>query len=298
MQRDNFDCEYQNDPPDELKISDQLVDDAICKKINGMLRYEQPAGVVTLTASVDVHDNYLYYAVEAYQKGAVGYVIDYGSITINSPAVGTLDDDERTKQVDLAIIEALETLDAELSKNNIRPAVGLVDSGYRPNPVYHFCGGGSGIWKPSKGGTGRHGVYKTPQRSNTILKIGNGYHISRVIDKRTLLVILNPNHWKKQVHDGIRVPEIASPGSISLYGSEPSRHRAIARHITAEAYNTDKGAFETIHRKNHWLDCLAGCRAAAEMMGVSLIQPVQTPRKVKYSDIQREKQRQRRATAS
>ena len=47
---------------------------------------------------------------------------------------------------------------------------------------------------------------------------------------------------------------------------------------------------------NHWFDCLVGCAAAASMRGIALpgMGPVRRERKrIKLSELQREKRRQR-----
>ena len=77
----------------------------------------------------------------------------------------------------------------------------------------------------------------------------------------------------KRQHNGFVIEGPDEPGSLSLFGNDPVEHRAFAEQIVAEAYNTEKMRYEDVkgYRHNHWLDCMAGCCLAAEILGIKLI---------------------------
>ena len=71
---------------------------------------------------------------------------------------------------------------------------------------------------------------------------------------------------------------VGQPGSISLFGDDPLRHRQFAGHITAEEWVTEYKAgkgyvsfWNKLPRANHWLDALAGACAAGLICGVRVL---------------------------
>jgi len=274
-----FLCECQNDPPEELTGISEIRPHFISDKVNGCERGILPEWTERVTMFVDVHDAKLYWSVVAWRQGFIGYVVDYGVDVVHSPIAGSVTVQEKKKQTELAIIDALDAL---RQKTQWPIDLGLVDAGYKDAAVYAFIRSiAGGVWRPAKGGSGKTGSYKTPKKSKTVRGIGSGFHHSYLADKKIWLIIHDTNKWKRRVQDGFVIGDIDAGGSLSLFGDDPVEHRAFAEQIVAEAYNTEKMRYEQVkgYTHNHWLDCMAGCCLAAEILGVRLIAestPVQT----------------------
>jgi len=271
-----FMSEWQNDPKEDERDLLVVKPDDIAEKINHIPRGEIPAWAEVVTAAVDVHDDRLFWCRVGWRQGAIGAVVDYGVERVYSPISGSVAKDEKQKQVDIAILEALRALAKQLSDKG-KLDIALVDSGYKPGPVYAFCRSlVSGVWHPSKGGSGITGKYTSPKRGKNIRNIGHGFHQSLQINDRLWLTLLNPDLFKKQTQEGLRVVERDIAGSISLFGDDPMEHRVFAEHICNEQWNVDKMCYEgpggKKPRNNHWLDCLAGCCAAAAIKGITVMQ--------------------------
>ncbi len=287
-----FLCECQNDPPDEITSVSEIRPHIIGDKVNGAERGVLPEWTERVTMFVDVHDAKLYWTVVAWRQGFIGYVVDYGVDPVHSPIAGSVTVQQKKKQTELAIIDALDVLRKKAhwpmeGTGEIKmPDLGLVDAGYKDTAVYAFIrSAAGGIWRPAKGGAGKTGSYKTPKKSKTIRGIGSGFHHSFIAEKRIWLIIHDANKWKRRVQDGFVIGDIDTEGSLSLPGDDPVEHRAFAEQIVAEAYNTEKMRYEDVkgYRHNHWLDCMAGCCLAAEILGVRLIAET-TPPTAKQED--------------
>ncbi len=249
-------------------------------KVNGHERGVLPGWTERVTMFIDVHDAKLYWSVVAWKQGFIGYIVDYGVDPVHSPIAGSVTLQQKKKQTELAIIDALDVLRKKAQWPMIEtgemksPDLGLVDAGYKDTAVYAFIrSAAGGIWRPAKGGAGKTGSYKTPKKSKTIRGIGSGFHHSFIAEKRIWLIIHDSNKWKRRVQDGFVIGDVDAEGSLSLFGDDPVEHRAFAEQIVAEAYNTEKMRYEEVkgYRHNHWLDCLAGCCLAAEILGIRLI---------------------------
>ncbi len=275
-----FLCECQNDPPDEITSVSEIRPHIIGDKVNGAERGILPEWTERVTMFIDVHDAKLYWTAVAWRQGFIGYIVDYGVDPVHSPIAGSVTAQQKKKQTELAIIDALDVLRKKAQwpmdgTGEIKmPDLGLVDAGYKDVAVYAFIRSvTAGIWRPAKGGAGRTGSYKTPKKSKTVRGIGSGFHHSFIAEKRIWLIIHDSNKWKRRVQDGFVIGDVDAEGSLSLWGDDPVEHRAFAEQIVAEAYDTEKMRYEEVrgYRHNHWLDCMAGCCLAAEILGVRLI---------------------------
>ena len=87
--------------------------------------------------------------------------------------------------------------------------------------------------------------------------------------------MINADYYKQQIQDGFKLGEVFSPGSISLPGNDGYTHKAFAEQICNEQWDDEKQKFVgpggKKARNNHWLDCVAGCYAIAEMLGIKAI---------------------------
>jgi hypothetical protein len=93
---------------------------------------------------------------------------------------------------------------------------------------------------------------------------------------------------------------MGDPGSLSLYGRKPERHRLISEHLTSEYRVKTEGRGRTVDEwklrvagiDNHWLDCLVGTAVAASMEGAVLFGTDAKPRKrerIRLSEMQAKK---------
>jgi hypothetical protein len=270
MGNENFNCEFQNEPPEDMGMGETMPEERITEKLSGVDRGIVPAGMEKITAFVDVHDQKLFWSIAAWKQGMNGSVIDYGVDPVHSPIAGSITKAEKEKAVDLAIYDALKEF-RQRAAEKYKPSLALVDSGYRQAAVFRFCRESVG-WMASKGGSGKSGSYTTPKPDKMIPVIGQGYHVTILPQFRQRLVVFDPDRFKKLVHEGFLLNDVSADGSLSLFGDEPTIHRAFSEHIAAEQWDAVKMRFVTIPGRNynHWLDCMVGCMVAAAMSGIKL----------------------------
>ncbi len=270
MGLENFNTEFQNEPPDEAGQTDKLEYFTVMEKCSGVDRYSIPDEAGTVTAFIDVHSDRLFWCVTAWKKNFVGYVIDYGAEKFDVPVRGTIDENIRTKQIVLSIQDALRELTERIAKSiNREPDIGHIDAGYLPEAVYSFVKSKpGGIWRASMGGSNRGGNYRQPTKSKTVRHVGFGYHESFQFVSKVWLTIFDTEHFKRTVQEGFRLDD--GPGSIRLYGSESTIHKPFAEHIAAEYYDPESRKFIQTYKENHWLDCLTGCALGASRLGIRL----------------------------
>jgi len=161
----------------------------------------------------------------------------------------------------------------------IRPDLVLIDAGWEPQIAHQFVAeSGPGRYWASRGlGTARGQGNWTQPRAAKGRTIGNEWYLNPQADG-TVLLLLHADHWKRAVHDGFAAPP-TSAGSLQIYHADPKEHIAFARQILAETCEEEflpgKGIIQrwrVLHRNNHWLDCAAGARCAADMVGIRLVE--------------------------
>ena len=281
MGLENFNMEFQNEPPEDIADANRLEYFAVMTQINGRNRHAVPSETRHVTAFIDVHQDRLFWCVVAWEGLMIGSVLDYGAEKFDIPIRGTVEEKVRKKQIELAIADALRDRTKQIREDlGHDPDVGHIDAGYLPQAVFAFLRTDeSRKWRPSVGGhTGRTGYYKSPAQSKTTRFIGQGYHESWQHASRTWLTFYDPNRFKMVAQEGFRITDGA--GSLSLFGNEPSIHKVFSEHISAEYYNPEQRKFITDSRDNHWLDCLAGCCMGAFRLGVKLTEDPAPKKKV------------------
>lgn len=291
MGKDNFMAEYQGEPADLATNTASIDVFAIRSKMNGLERGVLPKDTLRITAFVDVHDARLFWAVCAWGSGLIGNVIDYGVEAVSGPVKGTLEISEQQKQIEIAVGDALRLLHGRFDL--IVPAIDYIgiDAGYLPSVVYSILREIPGQkYLPMTGASSRVGGYVAPKVGGSHIRMqGQGYHQSWQPEPRLWLTQIDSVLFKRRVQSGF-LASSDQPGSLSLFGMDPSIHRAIAEHIAAEVYNSEKKKFDKIRSENHWLDCLSGCYALASMLGMKIssnLSSVSSSQKVKVSDLQR-----------
>lgn len=294
--KDNFRCEYQNDPPEEVRDAGRIDQSSVYEKVNGLKRGEIPAGYKCVTYYVDVHDEKLFWVGVGWKARAIGSVVDYGMERVDSPVRGTVARAERPKQVELAIGQALREFRDKLDKRRID--LGLVDCGYKTDIVYSFCNSDvTKIWRPARGYAGPTGTkFKSPPLGKKgVRNIRRGLYESLQLRERTWVWIVDSERFKQQVQNGFKVEGINDAGSISLFGDDPVEHRAFSEQICDEVWLPDERKYAAADgskqaRNNHLLDCTSGCAAAAAILGITVLGTGGgTTVKIRLSDLQRER---------
>jgi phage terminase large subunit GpA-like protein len=211
-----------------------------------------PAGVVFLTAGVDVQKTRLIYVIRGWGLRQESWLIEHGTLwgeTIH----------------DKIWFELEEKLSAAFGNMHIRRA--FIDSGFKPqkrdmgpeHKVYEFVRRNSRLCFATKG----VGYHAQPLSTKRIEVTASGKASKYGVD----LVRLNPDFFKSWVHQRIRWPK-DQPGAWHLHASADEDY---CRQITAEArMRKPSGHVQWIERssENHFLDCEALAYAAAFMIGV------------------------------
>jgi phage terminase large subunit GpA-like protein len=249
----------------------------VASRVNGLPRLTVPPGS-RITGFVDINADRLHWVVCAWLPGAVGHVIDYGAEAVDRPRESLRHDqitDVARQAADAAIHAGLERVAALGHTVNLW----LVDSGWDVSQpaVYRFCRAHH-RFVPAKGFGADAKRWRVSERTGPGKAHpagGNHWMISQTASGRVFTA--NADYWKAAAHQGFEV-QPGQPGSISLWGDRPEEHRAFALQVTAEQFVREwvpekgfESGWRQTRKDNHWLDCLAGARAAAESLGVRVL---------------------------
>lgn len=294
-----FWAEYQNEPlPIDDGINEDLSIDDIARKINGYKHSVVPIECNSLTMFVDVQGKLLYYAVCAWEDNYTGYVIDYGAypkqrdeyFTLNETKV-SLQAKSKGSGLEGAIYAGLvslldnEYLPKEYTRDDgsvMQISKCLVDAnwGQSTDVVYQFCRQSkySSVINPSHGKyVGASSKPFSEYKRKRGDKIGHNWRMPAGGKRQIRHVLYDTNFWKSFLFTRFAT-NMGDKGCLSLFGSDPVRHRMISEHITAEyrvkcsgrGREVDEWKMKPDKRDNHLLDCLVGCCVAANMTGVHL----------------------------
>ncbi len=317
----SFMSEYQGTPmrPD-LSDSPRLSPAEIASKVNGIPRGELPPQAEHVTGFIDVHDNVLYWCVCGWSPRFDGWICDYSTWPRQNLDYFTLRKAPHTLAAkysncgkEAAIRAGLMDLTAYLASREFRREDGaamhigklFIDCGYVPDVVYDVCRHSphAAVLMPARGdgiGAARLPIREYDGTRGDVK--GHFWMIRKPGDKRSQRHFqTDTNYWKSFCHARLAVA-LGDPGCLSLFGSEPSEHRLIADHLTAEIPIRTYGhgrcvdEWKTLpdRQDQHWFDATVGCAAAASYLGAALdgMQPtvVKQPRKkIFMSDLQRAK---------
>lgn len=255
-----------------------LTRDTILSKVTQQPRGTAPADTLKVTVFIDVGLYLCWWTAVAWRSEARGHVLDYGSIEV-----------PQERQPDPArILPSLREFRETVLKHGWmiagaqrRPDLTLVDSGFQHELIYRLAKE-SGVPRmlPSKGfGSSKNdgGAWRSGAKASSECQVGNEWRIALQQPSGVWLAQLHADYWKAEVHQGFAAPA-GAPGSITIFHAEPAAHRAFARHITAEEqrqeFKQGEGMvtwWEVLRQDNHWLDCLVGARAAADMLGITKV---------------------------
>lgn len=291
-----FFSEYQNDPQADLDSGSmiQLTTEAVALKLNRVPRGTVPRDCGRLTAFIDVHANILYWTVCAWNEKFGGAVIDYGTFP-KQPRDYFSQQDPRPGLADLfpgipveaQIYAGLAKIVPTLLRNDfVQAETGatlrvdrmLLDSGYKTDTIYQFIRESpeASLIYPSKGfglGAGKVPVDEWPEKPGE--RRGPHWRLSAGVAGRGRMVKIDVNLWKSFVAERLLAAP-GAPGSLYLFGSEPSIHALFSDHLTSEKRIQTEGRGRVVEEwqvkpenpENHWFDCLVGCAVAASVTGL------------------------------
>jgi hypothetical protein len=333
-----FMAEFQHAPvAEDLGDVEQLDEDAFCQRLNGVAHGVVPLERTVITAYCDVQKDALPYVVCAWGEEFSGDVIDYGVFPEQSRKLRNF----RLRDAHPTIAQAHEKQTGNTAglEGNLYWAMGQVAKkilgrkwstasgtelaaslllfdaqwGESTDVVYQFCreteyhrsvmpAHGTGITASMRP--------MSERKRKKGEKIGLNWYIPVPGSRRVIRhVNIDANFWKTFVNHRLLTQQ-GDPGSLALYGRDPSEHVGLAAHYLAE--RPDLIHNETRQRTvtqwtirernldNHWWDGLVGCAVGASMLGIAVkesggssrnvMKP--TPRKkIKLSELQKAKER-------
>ncbi len=234
----------------------------------------------------------------AWAEDCTGWVIDYGAWPEQGRNYFTLRDAKRTIQDEIKgaglegqIFGAMDVLTKQLMTTRYVNADGssvaiercLVDAnwGESTDTVYAFCrqSAHAAILLPSHGKyVGAASRPMAEWKKDRGERLGNGWRI-RPAKRGLRSVIFDTNQWKSWVAQRLLTAP-GDPGTLTLYGKDPERHRMIADHLAAEHRIRTTGRGRTVDewklkpgRDNHLLDGVIGCAVGASILGMPLAPP-------------------------
>lgn len=210
-----------------------------------------PEWAQLLTAGVDVQKGYLYYEITAWGPGVTSQVLGYGRV--------------------LAFEELEKVMDTWWPDADGNPklqvAVYGIDSGYRTEEVYDYCGQHPRIAIPVKGSSSLMTVRARPSNIERKDKF----------NKQPLqLWIINTDIYKDELAYRLKIP-VGKKGACML---NADCEKEYAEQITSEQkiVETKNGrTVETWQKKtsakqNHWLDCKVYAFAVADLVHMRSLQ--------------------------
>jgi phage terminase large subunit GpA-like protein len=270
-----------HDPPDvdmtPLEVS------RIVERTTTLKRGIIPADCVGISVGVDTNKRYLHWTAIAWLASGAGFVLDYGTQTVPWEKLG----------IKGGLLAALHTLKSFFDRGwqqqtggSQLPSQVWIDSGYfeHTGAVYEFCHlanagtkAGSERYRPSKGyGTGQRRMenYHVPKATgNEVRFIGPGYHLARIDRGKLMLVHVNSDHYKSELHQRLAMPADAAHALMLFETTTAAEHREFVEQLTAEKqverWIEGKGevtVWERVRKANHHLDATYAAVAAGDLI--------------------------------
>jgi len=221
----------------------------------------------------------------AIAAGVQRHIVEYGEQPTRYDELGTRP----------ALVEALHAIADYLEQGWIdtqgkrqSPAQVWIDSGYyeHTDAVYTFCLDrnarlklpiGQERYRPSKGyGVGDEfaGRYIAPKAvTSDVRYLGHGYHLSQVPRAGQLLVHVDADLWKSELHDGLSVPADDGQAIVLYDAPSPTEHQTFAVQLAAEEreekFIENRGVvrkWKRLRRANHYLDASYNAAAALDLI--------------------------------
>lgn len=284
----SFYSERQNQPQRPSGLGEILSAGEIAEKLSYIGRGNAHEKTYKITAGVDVHDDIFYFCVLGLQADYTASVIDYGSYPRQSrpyfhrgSGIVTL---QQVYGGEAAsnVLRGLEALIRYLGDQRYYIEGGhehaidriLIDSGWRNEVVYEAIRRAN--FPPAIACKGVSIKSNQKPMNDWSKKSGRvvGWHVveERLQSGKTS-VLCDVNYWKTRLQEALSTPA-GKAGEMTLYGSDPSVHRMLADHLSAEqpkieeAENTVVVWTQKPTRENHLLDCCVYAYAAGVTLGL------------------------------
>lgn len=316
-----FMAEMQNEPiSGAASVSEDVAllgADEIARRLSEVPEGIVPSQATRLTGMIDVQQRLLYWLVCAWRDDFTGWVVSYGTFPKQDRERFTYGEAPRTLAhefpgagVEGQLAAGLRQLTDELcarewprepkdSGATMRLDKLLVDANWtlRTEIVYTACRRSSFATQLLASHGHFFGVQARPLAEQP-RQPGDrgGYGWRMPAGAPTPLVRFDAGMWKSFVHARLATAP-GDPGSLTLFGKAPARHRMLAEHLTSETRERLQGNArvvdvwtETPHRDNHLFDCLVGCAVAASIGGAATagMEPARQPRerrRIRFADV-------------
>ncbi len=277
------------DPP-EVQVT-PLNSDEIVERTAALKKGIVPNDCTSVVVGIDTGKRMLHWTAIACTSVGVSHVIEYGEQSVAADKLG----------VRQGLVEALRALQSYFAggwhgETGTRgPSQVWIDSGWHEHAeaIYEFCSTankglpvGGERFRATKGygeGQRRLDRYWIPKKLTADVRfIGDGYHLTRSERAQSLVVHINSDYWKSEVHQRLSLPA-DSPLALLLYeAADPAQHREFAEQLTAER-QLDKWiegrgeviVWERIRRANHFLDSTYAALAASSLVAFTTAQAAQ-----------------------
>ena len=321
-----FMAEYQNAPEKDDDELEKLSADNVVAKVNGLARRQVADGREKITCHVDIHDKLLYWTVCAWSQGFSGQIIDYGTWPRQKRRHFAMRNVRTTLQstappgcadLDAAILHGLRTLTDDLLTRVYRRVDGAamymdllgIDIGYKEDLVKQLLqiSEHAARIQPMRGeGIGPEKKPISEYRRGRGVVIGDHWWSPPVKGTNQVRhVHVDTNYWKSFVHRRLAIP-LGGRGCLSMWGKEKDRerHRYWAEMIAeSEYFERTEGRGRVVdvwshmpHKPdNHGFDNLVANATLAARLGITAADaaPRAKRKKVKLSEVQRQKRQQR-----
>lgn len=255
--------------PDDVILTPLTVEE-ILQRASLCKRGIVPPDALGVSVGIDTGKRHLHWVATAVQPGGGGHVIDYGEHPVNADELGV----ERGLLASLGELQSFFAAGwQDVDGRKVVPSQVWIDSGYHEHQpaCYGFCQAisqgmafGQAIYRPAKGfgeGQNQQRYFAPTSRGDKIRYVGNQYHFSKVDTHRLLLVHVNADAWKSQLHQRLHMP-VDAEGAVTLYDTPSAAdHREFAEQIRAEhqveTWRPARGTvivWEREQRANHYLD--------------------------------------------
>ncbi len=271
----SFRTEYQLKPkePDSALT---LTARQVASRCNGVPRGILPKQCLKVIAAIDVNTVAgLSYVIAGFGRKQTCAVLDYGRIT--GPSGRLVPKNASTRETERILSKALYSLIVKLHSTpiktetgkTIRPGAIWVDRGFLPKVIDAVCELAQKNGHPAASLKGYDSRAFTKYSKSIVARTGDGVDLREWEGKQYHGV--NADVAKEQAQSAfLSLPLL--PGSVSLFGNDPSTHADFAEEITNESLAEKvQGAEVTFYNwtsrpnaPNHFLDALAYCIAAAK----------------------------------
>ena len=273
-----FYSEFQNDPRQKNANTLYNLDSGIVSsRINHYPQMQIPPECHFLTAGIDINLYGLHWTVVAACNDLTCYIVDYGTTNEvwSSSNTGSLTEAQAIFNSISELCTTLATKKIYIRNNEPMRIKGmLVDCGYMTESCTRAA---KSLRIPSSVLPSRGRGSKSYRQTKVIGKPGSNFHETEWTNYQSRVIIHNSDFWRMHVQKAFLLKP-HGPGSISLYGKDPSAHQNFSDHVCSEVlrefHRGDTTDFYNWNKKpghrNDWLDSLVMSVVAAGVCGASM----------------------------